>query len=653
MPPYHEEEKIGRLRRAMYSRKYTDDMGLRGRREFDPDTTVVPEDWKHEDSEKSVALPLEAIMRPPRPSYTRNILKWAFFAALTFFVCAVAFFVYYLYFGGASAISARNIDIAISGPSQIAGGELANIEVSVTNRNREDLELAELIVTFPPGTRLKSDICTAGSCRVSLGTMPPGTSNAVKFPAVYAGGAGQHATVSAELEYRLGRSNSIFVASSDYSFVFISSPLSISVDGNTQAVSGQQTQMTVTVSSNANQPIYGVLLSMSSPFGFKLASSEPRQDQSGVWDLGTIFPGISKTITINGILSGEIGDNRIFQFVAGTKMSATSTSVDAPLADTSLAVNITRPFLDLAFSVNGKPSSRLLTVAPGDTVRASVSYKNNLSTAIQNAVIVARLSGLAIDGSSVHGDDGFYRSTDNSVIWDKTTAASQLTSIPAGDSGMLGFTFQIPSSVDLQGIENPVLDISVSAAGARIDEKGVPENLQSTANQKIVVASELQITAQGRYFTDPFNAAGPMPPRAESETTYAIVFTITNTTNMIKNAVVTAALPPYVRLAGNNTYQPASEKANFDSRTGLFTWQVGDIAPGAGLGGSDPRQIIIEVGLTPSTSQIGSEPVLVQNIKVTGVDASTDLPITKNAKNVTTNIVGDPGFSSINAKVVK
>ena len=601
MPPDHEEEKIERLQRAMYSRKYGDEIGPRERRQFEPEQSAVPDDWRHvEQRPGKMMTPLEAIMRPPAPSRVRAILKWTLTAAIVFFVCAIGFFIYYLYFGGASSISARNIDIQITGPAKIAGGELTNLEINITNHNREALELADLVVSYPPGTLLNSDSCTPQSCRISIGTIQAGGSTVVQLPAIYEGGSGQHASVTAELEYRLSGSNSIFVASSAYNFIFSSSPLSIAVTGNSQAISGQPLLLTVSVSSNSAQTIPDVLLSLGTPFGFQLTSATPARQGNGLWDLGPLNPGQTQTVQINGVLSGQVGDSRVFSFTAGTNSNATSSAIAAPLGSATLPVSIAQPFLGLAISVNGATSSAPVAVAPGDVVNVGITYQNNLSNEIDNAVIVARLSGLSIDGTTITSDDGFYRSTDNAVLWDKTTTGGIFSALPSGASGTVNFTFHVPPSSALQGIQNPLLDISVSAAGQRLGESGVPENLQSTADQKIAVASDLQLTAQGLYFTDPFGASGPMPPRVGVETTYAVTLSVTNTTNQIKDGIVTAAFPPYVRLVGNH-YLPASEQVSFAENTGTFTWNVGDIAPGTGLNGTPPRQVTIEIGFTPST----------------------------------------------------
>jgi hypothetical protein len=142
-----------------------------------------------------------------------------------------------------------------------------------------------------------------------------------------------------------------------------------------------------------------------------------------------------------------------------------------------------------------------------------------------------------------------------------------------------------------------------------------------------------------------------MPPKADSETTYAIVFSLTNTTNEIKNAIVKATLPPYVRWTG--IYSPSAEKISFNQNDGTVTWEVGTIPANIGVGGTSPKQAAINVGFTPSTSQIGQQPPLIRAITLTGKDAATGENVSKEAKDVTTNILGDQGFLPANATVVK
>lgn len=649
----------------MYSRSLSPKLKDRQRHSLAPEENELPNDWHHDEPQLA-----QTIVAPRGISVMRNALWWLLAVAIIFFACAVLFFIYFFTFGGGSSgTSPSNISIVASGPSQIQSGSQTELEVSITNHNVVPLELASLVVTYPDGTRSAQDYTTPlPDLQQDLGTIQPNETKQGVVYAVFNGTQGSSGDVKIELQYRLNGSNSIFTADSDYAFTYSSSPVSIAVSGDSQAVSGQPLQITATVSSNATAPIKDLLMQASLPFGFNLTSATPAVTNGNLWQLGELDPGQSKTITLTGTLTGNQGDNRVFNFTAGTRSNATSTSVQVPLATSQLPVTISQPFLGLAVSVNGSTST-VSNVAPGDKVSVSINYVNNLSSTITNATVVAKLSGLQIDGTQVNSTAGFYRSGDNTVLWNQTTDP-QLASVAPGQTGTLTFSFQVPNTAQLQGVSNPTIGMSINAAGSPVSESGVPQTLQSTAQHTIAVASNLQFTASALYYSSPYGSTGPIPPKANAETTYAIVFSVTNTTNEVQNAILTAALPPYVRYTGKCSpaaeCNTASGNLNFNANTGTVTWNIGDIPPGVGVDGTPSDVVAFEIGFTPSTSQVGQIPVLLQNIALTGTDASTQQQISLTAKpQITTNLnnpaksdpsaqVGtDPGFSAVNATVVQ
>lgn len=673
-PSEHEKDKVERLRRAMYSRSLSPKIHDRERRPLGQEQSSVGNEFVKPQEDAS-----GLVVAPRTIGVARKALWWLLGAAIVFFLGAIAFFSYYFLLGGGSfAASPSNIAISISGPPQIEGGAPAELQIVVVNRNKVSLELADLVVTYPKGTRSPLDFATdLPSQRIPLGVIEAGGTRQGTVSAIFAGNEGDHADVKVELEYRISGSSAIFAASADYSIVFSSSPLSLVVSGNNETISGQPVELVVSIASNANAPVKDVLLNARYPFGFKFSSADPEPSatassgSSGVWKIGDLFPGQKRTVTVRGVLSGDRGDDRIFHFTAGTRRDATasSTAIENSLADNIFTVSISKPFLGLAISVGGATGSNIV-VSPGDNVSVAIDWQNNLPTAITDAVIVAKLSGFPIDGTTVHTADGFYRSNDDVVIWDKTTSGGALASLLPGARGKVAFSFQMPKSDALKNIINPSMDISINAAGKRTSETGVPQNLQATAKQRISLASDLSLVAQGLYYANPFGSVGPMPPKAGAETTYAIVLTVTNTTNKITDAKVIAHFPPYVRYIGicspRAECDPDTGKLIFNQEDGTLTWNMGDIEPGVGLGGTAPRQTAIAIGFAPSTSQIGQEPPLLQNIKLIGIDslkaeeqkkanpAAVIVPeVLKTVKDVTTNILGDPGFSSANSTVIK
>jgi len=631
----------------MYSRSISPHLKDKERRRLSDTPQSVGNDWRRPEP-KAVSL----MAAPKTLGWSRALVRLVLFASVLFFLGATGFFAYYFTFGGGSLpASPLNIDISVAGPLNISGGEPAGLQIAVTNRNQVSLELADLIVTYPKGTRSPVDVSRElPSQRKTLGFIEPGGRRQGTVSAVFAGKEGESAVVKVELEYRLQGSSAIFVASSDYQITFSSSPLSLSIEGNSETISGQNTVLTITVTSNAATPISDVLLSVGYPFGFAFSSATPFPVRPGVWELGSFEPGERKTMVLRGVLSGESGDERVFRFSVGTRAKPSDTEISATLDEETHRMFVSRPFLSLSLSINGNSGDGVV-ISPGDNVAVAITYVNNLLTQITDAVIVARLSGFPIDGASVISLDGFYRSSDSAMLWDKSTTNGTLGVIPSGARGKVAFTFRVPDSKTLSRIQDPRLALTVNASGKRLSESGVPENLQASATQSIRVASDLSLLAQGVYYANPFGSTGPMPPVAERETTYAVVFTVTNTTNAISGATLTATLPAYVRWTKG--YSPSSEQITFNSLDGVITWNMGNIVPGVGVGGVPARQAAISIGFTPSTSQVGQQPILLRDISVRGVDVSTGATISKTARDVTTNISSDPDFSQVNATVVK
>ena len=510
----HEQEKIERLRRAMYSRSLGEKLHDRPRRTLDDIRPVVGEDWHHEEPTVS-----GTIIAPRTIGLMRSVLWWTLAVAAVFFLVP-------RHFSDTTSPSAAaprprlpaTSAFRYQGPRKSYGGEPTQLQIVVTNHNQVALQLADLVITYPKGTRSPTDLSTElATQRISLGTIEAGGRRQGTISAVFAGGSGTEANVAVDLEYRLAGSSAIFVASSNYQTTFSSSPVSVSIEGNIETVSGQPVELTVTVASNTNTPVKDVLLSVGYPFGFAFSSASPQPARAGIWELGDFAPGQKRQIILRGTLKGESGDERVFRITVGTRKSPQEENLTTPLSEAAFTMNVSEAFLGLAVSVNkaGAGAGTGATVSPGDTVNTLVSWQNNLSTGIVDAVIVARLSGIQIDGATVRSADGFFRSSDNAVLWDKTTTGGALANLAAGAKGVVSFSFQVPPSEALKNIRDPSLTITVNASGKRVSETGVPENLQATVSQRVLVASDLRVTAQGLYYANPFGKRWPCRPKPE------------------------------------------------------------------------------------------------------------------------------------------
>jgi len=536
---------------------------------------------------------------------------------------------------GGNTVTSRKIDVLLNGPRTLRSGDELVLQVSVRNNNNATLELADLLITYPSGARETSRLgATLAVERISLGEIEPGGVRNGTVRSVLFGKNGETKEVRVELEYRLANSSGIF--STDpvtYRVPLTSSALAISLSTNTQVVAGQRMSLTATVTSNADRVIHDVVVYPTFPFGFAVDTTNPELSNDGLWELGDMEPGESRKIYISGMLDGQTGDERTFRLLAGTRSVSTARTIDIVLAEFEKRITVVRPFLDMALLFEDQDGDTYVAT-PGEPVQVALAWRNNLPVGLSDVVIAATLGGTALDQYGVAVDNGFYRSIDSLVLWDKSTTKGALAQVTAGQEGKLRMRITPKTTKQLAGVENPTITFELHAAGQRLSESSVPESLQASVKKSIKVETDATFVSRGLYFDNPLGSTGPLPPKVNAETTYGIMWEISNSTNVIEDASVTAILPPYVRWVGSVT--PAIEQVVFNENDRTVTWRVGKVLPNTGVGSLAPRRVVFALGLIPSTSQVGDAPELIQEQVFVGKDTFADKAIRLPIDDVTT-----------------
>jgi hypothetical protein len=300
--------------------------------------------------------------------------------------------------------------------------------------------------------------------------------------------------------------------------------------------------------------------------------------------------------------------------------------------------------------LNGEENKEVISSA-GGKIEAVIKWQNNLQYEVRDVSITVKLSGNTLDKSSVQVDDGFYRSVDNTIIFNKVTN-SALDSLDPGEFGVSNFSFSSfsPGSVTGSGLINPTLVLDISVSGSRVDFQGGVQDVLFADSRKIKITSDPQLLAKALHYIGPFQNSGPIPPKAEQETTYTITWTVTNPLNSLSNARVSAILPPYIKWLG--TVSPARENVSYDSGTGLLIWSIGNISAGAGVT-SSAKEMSFQISFLPSVDQIGLAPVLVGEMLLTAKDNFTLTEVSNSYPSLSTDLNGDPYFKDGSEKVVK
>jgi len=578
----------------------------------------------------------DVLQRTPHDGERHVRLAGVFFSvAAVFFLVALGIAGYFFYFGG-NAVSVDKITLDIQGPTTIAGGDTVPLALTITNKNPVAIENATIEIDFPNGTRNAENLLQNYPHYIeNIGTLGSGETITRSVKAVLFGGAGQSLSLPVSISYGTPGSNATFVKKASYSVTISTTPLSVTVDTLTETVSNKPLTLTLTVRSNATVPLANVVLVGAFPFGFvPTASSLPLNNSSFL--IGTLAPGATKTVTLTGTLTGQNNEQRVFHFTVGTANTSNNQTPAITYMTQDATVTIAAPFIDTTLALNGNVNADAV-ITPGAYQSVTISYANTLPTNIGNATVTIGLSGTAIDYNSIQTTSGFYNSANHSIIFSKDTDPS-LALLAPGASGIGAFTFStLPA-----GASSPTVNFTISVSGTRIGQTNVPEEVSSTLTKTFKVATVVALSSSSRFASAPFSTSGPIPPRVEQATTYAILWNVQNKGSAVAGGTVTATLPTYVSYTGVTT---GSGSFSYDEKSRTVTWSTGDLTQGGAA------QAAFQVSLTPSSSQRGDAPILISSASFSGYDRFAGLQIRATAEPATTETKGDPGYVSANAVV--
>ncbi len=637
--------KIDKLKSSLYSRGFTPDSPQESSHLESVKPQEVGGDWK-------VGETAETLLRDTsRPQEKRSWIKILFITAAIFFLLSVATAVY-MFYGGSSVVSSKNVDISVIGPISVPGGDDLVLDIVVHNKNNVSLESASLLVEYPLGTRVSADLETELlRDRQELEAIPAGGIIKKTVKAVLFGEKESVKQIEISLEYRVVGSNATFVKELLYDVTISSAPVTLTVEYPVEVNASQQFQMTITAVSNSGQVIRNLLVKAEYPFGFRFDESEPKAiSENNVWKLGDLDPASQRKIIIKGRIEGQSEEERTFRFDTGIASSKNEKIIGVNFLSLLESILIKKPFIDLAISINFDSGPEYITSA-GSKVHVSIEWFNTLPVNVLNGIIEMKLSGASLDRNSVVAQNGgFYRSIDNTVIWDKNTNEA-LSDIGARKTGVVNMDLNIlkdPQALSL--LRNPEILAEVTLKGTRFSSEGAPEEVMSTATKRIKVASNLNATGRLVYSTGPFTNKGPIPPKAEVETTYTATWTVTNSFNSVSGASLYTTLPPYVSWL--NKVEPGTEHISFDPGTRQLVWNLDTVSAGTGVTRA-ARQVSFQLSFLPSLGQVNLSPNIVNVSKISGKDDFTGTTVEMSLPVMTTRLLTDPAMGIGHDQVVK
>ena len=582
------------------------------------------------------------------PGAMDSLVRKFLVISIIFFVGAVSV-AGFLFYSGSLTVSGKNVRVAVSGPSQVSAGEKMPLDIVVANNNDLALENARLLITYPDGARrIDEPRQRAEREEIDLGRLNAGEQTRAAVGARLYGAKDATSSIQLQLEYGLDNSNAVLTKTTRHEVRIESAPVSVAVDGPAKVNAGQKNTYEVRIASNAGVPLENVVFRARYPSQFRFLSASPAPDDGEtIWRVPTLEPGAEHRILLTGLLEAETDEERTVTFTTGRAESNAPNRIRTVFDESKKTLAVEAPYIGLAVRLSGQP---IADAAPtlSQEIPLEVSWRNNLAGRITNAQINTVIGGNAVDFDEIDAGDGFYRSVDKRLVW-SPNSVSELRSVPSGQRLSHKATIPTISFDDAveQRLQNPTISFDVSAAASQSDQADAPGTVSASTQATVKLDTRIGLAQETRYKTGPFTNDGPVPPRVNTETTYTVRLGATSSFNDVRDAELTAVLPPAVTWAGNTS----SEAVTYNRSTRTVIWDIGSVRALSGYG-RDPRTVLFQLKLTPSIAQLGNPVALLRDMRISGTDVFTGREVSRSIRRgPTTRIIESEGYSGQSGSV--
>ncbi len=581
--------------------------------------------------ERGPYQPSDPIVTPER---TRSLLWWSL-GIIGVLLVVVGGLIYYLFSRNEVKIS-RAVNLKIEYPSDVGSGETTTWKVLYENTSAVPLESAELTFDFPARTLSPLDIGTPQANyrgKISIGNIAPGGKGEKEFSGVLFGEIGSKLSGKTTLEYRPQNSSARFETGATYEVNVVRSQLQVVVESPDELQGNIESSITIRVTSNSNIAYDNLMLGVDIPSGFTMSKSKPAAiEEKNVWSIGNLQPNEEREIVLTGKFQEDLVDPQTFRVRVGLRERFSDAWT--VFSETTKTLSVSEPFL---FVQNRLESIEGSTVMPGDTMNVTVYYRNNLSTTVTNATVETVLDGAALDVARFQSVDGTL--SGNTVRW-ISSRTSQLAAIEPGEEGRVSFSVPIKKTVAVNSTLDR--DIVVAFRSKIYSNQTIPGStapLEHSSTLTLKVATTVTFQQVGKYYDTAISNSGPLPPQVGKETTYTIVWQLLTQSSDVRNIVVEASLPTYVKWKG--VVSPEGEDVRYDPASGRITWNVALLQAGTGVL-RPPKTALFKVGVTPSIVHINQSPEIISAATLSGKDSFTGLDVAGTSPKVTTAMPDDP-----------
>jgi uncharacterized repeat protein (TIGR01451 family) len=490
------------------------------------------------------------------------------------------------------------LKLEILGPSKADTGESITYTVKFKNNGNVRLENPELYFTFPDGAITENGQKVVRLDSTALkGDIYPGEERSFQFKARLMGRTNEIKEAQARMTFQPSGLKTKNEVKTSFTIILGNVPISLNIQMPDQVANNKVFTININYTSNVSYPLNDLTIKVQLPPEFTLVSQKPKGIDNE-WNIPVLNEMSGGNIQLIGSLSGQDKDKKVFKAELGIWQNGNF----VPLKEAVRNVEIIAPSIYLSQTIN---NSDAYAASPGDQLHYQISFTNIGQDALQDIVLISRLSGHYLDLNSVKVPIGNYQQGDNSIIWDGSQIP-ELNYLAPGQTGKVEFWVNVNKrwAINSQADINPVIKNTITI-GQNTQEFITKINSSLVAEQKIYNES--------KYFTN----SGPYPLKVGQKTYLTVEWTAKNYYNDMEGVIMKAVLSPNVNF--ENKIYPENIKISYDAGTQEVTCIIGSLKAGAGFLSEAPK-CAFQVSIIP---ELNEDALITGSLEITGNDQWT------------------------------
>ena len=579
---------------------------------------------------------LDSFLVRVQSATAQAVLRWLILAALVLFIATLLIF----WFGGAS-FSEKDVVLNIEGPAQAKSGDEAVYVVKYKNNTRTELRNLQFRFFYPEDSIVIEEdgsFSSKQSNGFEVDRLGSGEEAEKEFKVFLVGDKGDVKNITSNMLFRAGTLRSSFEKSASFTTTLVGLPVPITLSAPPSAVSGQDVSYVLDYRNDSGSDISDLRIEFTYPEGFGPRDLRPSpKENKNVWTIPLLRLGSGGRITITGPLIGGERDVKPVSVVLKRKVQ--NEYINYERAESSTVIS--SPLINVTILANG---SKDYTASLGDALTYNVRYKNTSNFDLLGLTLSVSLDGDMYDLSTLEPGLGFFSTGDRTVTW-TAGAVPGFGTLAAGAQGSVDFRIRVKKSFPPGQQGAKTFSVKANAtlrtpnAPTGIDANEVVS--QDSVTSKITTQPALN---QALYANDPaFGSSGPMPPQVGQETVFTVHWQVSNPGNDLTDAKIVAVLPPGISWKNVTGVTSGQSAVTYDANRSTVTWNLGRLPFGAGtVGGA--YEASFQIGVVPSSTQVGNPVTILKNINLSGTDSFTRQPIVTTVRDLTTNeTIDKPG----------